>query len=270
MSLNQRFSKLNAFIHLIRYWQWQEKIQTITIAGLLLLIYTQSFFSQHKNLLILIFYLHVAFSYGYLLNSLGDRQKDLLIGRNHFGKFSENFIKILLIILGCATLAIPLIFRDTRITAINVFCVFLASVYSLKPWHLKERGGAGLLVATLTQRLPFLFFLSLLPNHTVFILFLFGWLLLVSLLVELAHQSSDYNNDVKTQTHSFLTRIGKQKAIDIIRSTFYLLIVYLALPIILCPVTYKLPIVSLSAILFIFSHNSIQYALSQISHLKRE
>jgi len=253
MNINTCLKQYSEFLRLIRYWDWYYKVESVAIVTLLLLLFTQSFKEQITNAIILILYLYIAYTYGYLLNSYTDREKDSQVGKDILGNYSLRFIKGLILLIGALTFSIPFLFKNFYVILVMLVGLFLASFYSLESIRLKERGLVGILVATIIHYLPFLLFLFLMPEHYKLVLYLFGWLLIAGSLIEVSHQIVDYKNDKKTNVKTLVTDLGIQKATNIIYSITLILIFYLFLP-----ALFKInDIFLLVLILFVFSQNSL-------------
>jgi 4-hydroxybenzoate polyprenyltransferase len=162
-----------------------------------------------------LFYIPIIFSYGYLINSFADRDKDNIVGKDFFYNLSRRFIVVLLTILLILALLIPLYFEDMRIMAIVILGLTLASVYSLEPIRLKERGILGVFSSSVAQALPILFFVFLMPISFYLTIYLFIWIFLLSTVLLFNHQIDDILNDLKSKTRTFTTVWGREKSENI-------------------------------------------------------
>ncbi len=267
--LKRNYSQILAFSRIIRYWQWQDKIQALTIAALMFLLLTDNLQLQIRNTFIFILYLYFPFSYGYLLNSLADKSIDEQVGKDFLGKNNRSIILSLLFVSGALTLLFPILFQNRSIMVFTMVMFLITSFYSLGPVRLKERGGFGLIIASFTQRSPFLFFLFLFPVHVRLVLYLFGWLLCLGFITETTHQLGDYYNDLKTGTGTYASKQGLPKTKMIIQVLRFILLIYVLIPSIIFFFTASLNYLLLFLLLFIFSHEAIRFTMSQMEMSKR-
>ena len=238
----------------------QKKIQLFVVASLIYLVLSDAVWSHLKLSLVFIGYNYIVFAYAYLLNSFTDREQDLLVGKNYASDFSNNIELIVIAVLGFFSLVLPpLLFKSTIVSIIAVMGMFLATAYSLRPLRFKERGFAGLFVATVIQKMPFIFWLIILPGWWRLWIYLFGWLLLDSFLVETWHQIVDYYNDRDANVRTFAIDIGIQRTQKIAAIATYIFLIYLLLP--LFYITDQgVAGILLSVIMFIFSQDALFYA----------
>ncbi len=256
-------------LELIRYWQWQDKIQTVLIAILSLIIFTNTLSLLWKEIIIFFCYFYAACSYGYLINLYFDEHVDKQAKKFPLLDFSSYFVKILIGITGILTLFLPFLFHNGSIILLSIIIFFMATFYSAPPLRFKNRDIWGLAVAAITQRLPFLFFVFLIPEHKTFTFYLFGWLLIIGFLIELAHQIDDYHNDLKTGIKTAGVSWGIKKTKKIIYALFIILIIYMAIPLIQLLTTQINQNIFLSLILFIFSMETIRTTMESIDRAYR-
>lgn len=258
-------SYITPVFDLIRYWQWYDKVSTNILAALLLLIYTDNIYARTDELITFIMYLFIIYSYGYLLNSYTDRKEDMKVGKNYFGTFSERSVKIIILFLGASTVIIPIFFIDVLIVALLMVGLLFATFYSLKPLRLKERGLLSIFIPTITQRLPFLFFFIIEPTNPHIFFYLMGWLVLIGLITEFAHQAGDYLNDKNTNVKTFAVRFGIPLTTKYVHAISALLIIYLTLP----SLNFSLQGVALTLILLGFSSGPIHFAQLQLGNINQ-
>jgi len=120
MKIKQIFKRILAFLRLIRYFEWQDKIQTIVVSTLLLMVFSKGSFIPLINIVIFILYLYPAFSYGYLINSYADRAPDMKVGKDEFVSFSKRFALGILVVSGYLSFALPLLFGSIPIILLTV------------------------------------------------------------------------------------------------------------------------------------------------------
>lgn len=250
------YKKCASFLHLIRYWDWQDKIQSHAFAAVILLLFADSFNTQWKNLIFFILFLYIPFMFGHLINIYADRKTDLAVGKDFYLFFSDTFVVISFLFAGILTLTTLLYFCDIRVFFLIVLGLFGAVAYSCSPLRFKERGALGLITSSGTQQLPFLLFLILLPAHYYFVLYLFGWLLLVSLISETGHQLGDYDVDRKTQSKTFIVSIGERRGLIFIYLLSIVLIVYCIIPFFI----FRGKGILLGLLLILLAHSPLYYA----------
>lgn len=251
---------------LIRYWQWQEKMQIIAVSVLLLFLFNQERVSLYVaiNAFYIFLYTALILSYGYLINSYADRKADAKVGKDYYLDFSENFIKKTAIFLGVCTLIFPILFFNVYIIGISFILFLLATYYSLEPIRFKRRNFLGIIVASM-QKTPFLFFLFF-TSQAYTVLFLFGWILIISFIIEIAHQISDFENDKKTNINTYVVAYGINNARNVILILSVILIAYILSVFIIFDMSISVLGV---LVLFIFSHNAIYYAGNILSKYKK-
>lgn len=212
---------------LVRFHQWIDKVQRIIIASLIILLFNGGFTFCLKCVALFVIYLITLFSYGYLINSYADRKKDLAVGRNDYGNFSDSFVKKFLVVLLAINVIIPFYCQDPLLILLMVSGLFFASFYSLKPIRCKEKGVAGLLLASIFEYYPLLVWLVFTPQLSWLVWYLFGWLIIIGFVVGTAHQLSDYSNDKKTLSKTYIVRRGIPHARRLIRVGTFVLGVYI-------------------------------------------
>ena len=199
-------------------------------------------------------------SYGYCINTYSDRKDDERVGKHpHITYFTPPQHLAIVVFFGIGALAIPFLYSSWEIKALGVVNFLLASLYSIRPFRLKERGIFGPLTATIVQRpLLFLFFALLVPWKPLMVGYLLGWLLLSGLLVEYAQQLIDYENDHKAGVKTWAQNIGYAAARRTTQITKALTIIYTCIP----PLLFGLEdgLVT-TMILAVFSRDSFIYVI---------
>lgn len=255
---------LKNLIKLIRVFEWVDKLQLNFIAAFIIIIYLSHPEQYLIQIIILGIYMISLESYGYVVNSYGDREQDAKVGKHPEALyFSDRQLHVMLTFLAVPSLALPLYFPDIRIRILGIVTFLLATFYSLKPVRLKERGGYGIFTAALTQRtLPFLLFIFLIPIHDSKIAyFLLGWLSLIGIAVIMTHQFFDFENDAKAGVNTWALRLGKRKTKCWIKIILSLMIVCILIPIFILPLYEGLAI---SLVILAFSGYSIGYSVDAL------
>jgi 4-hydroxybenzoate polyprenyltransferase len=257
--------KLKRAIKLVRVYEWLEKLQLDFVAAFILLISMPYPWRFLWALLVLCLYMLVLGSYGYTLNSYCDRAQDAKVGKHsEITYFSDRQVLILLLALALFSLGIPLYFADLKIRILGLVTFFSVTFYSAKPIRFKERGLWGISVATLTQRpLPFLLFAFLVPCDAKLAWFLFGWLCFIGLVVIVAHQIFDFENDKKAEVYTWVVKVGKSRARKWLKCSLGLMLVYILAPVFIFASGFALGL-AISLVLLIFSNVAITYSFDAL------
>ncbi|MFN8236821.1 MAG: UbiA family prenyltransferase [Chitinophagales bacterium] len=155
---------------------------------------------------------------GYVLNDYHDYHDDIKNGKqNLFINFSKG-ASVLLVICFLFLSVFPwfiLPFDQFSLLFISLeFILFF--IYALPPFRLKERGLPGVVTDALyAQVVPCIlavYTYSKIVNHismdTSFLVVYVVWLILMGIRNILNHQIEDYDNDLNTQTQTFVTDHG--------------------------------------------------------------
>lgn len=258
---------LKNLIKLIRVFEWIDKLQLNFIAAFILIALLPHPEQYLVQIIILGVYMIFLESYGYVVNSYGDREQDAKVGKHPEALyFSDRQIKSFLAFFAIPSLAIPLYSPDIKIRILGIATFLLATFYSLKPVRLKERGGYGIITAALTQRtLPFLLFIFLIPFYgTRIAYFLLGWLSLIGIAVIMTHQFFDFENDVKAGVNTWALRLGKGKVKRWIKIILSLIIICILIPVFILPFYEGLAI---SLVTLAFSGYSIGYSVDALRNV---
>lgn len=163
---------------------------------------------------------------GYVWNDIYDYKDDVKNNkRNLFINFSKLNSTLLVVLLLCLSILpwfiLPFDFNSLLLISLEFF---LFMVYALPPFRLKERGVLGLLTdAMYAQVIP-----CLLASYTyakisggvtislTFVLVYISWLLLMGVRNIINHQIEDYENDINTNTQTFVTKVGFQKSYQLV------------------------------------------------------
>ena len=190
-------------------------------------IYCVLFFGESFNNKIF-FYLFISIltaigisGIGYILNDIKDYRQDIIAKkRNLF--IEKNLFTSILIVIFCLTASIlPWFYLPfTKISFYLLLLeIILFIVYAIPPFRLKERGIFGVICDALyAQVIPFFlafYTFSLLGKELelkiLYTIIGILWLLLVGIRNIIYHQIEDYENDIKSETKTFVTKIGKEK-----------------------------------------------------------
>ena len=253
-------------IKLVRVFEWVDKLQLNFIAAFILIAFLPHPEHYLDKILILGFYMIFLGSYGYVVNSYGDREQDAKVGKHPEALFfSERQIKSFLVFFAVPSLVIPLYFPDFKIRILGIATFLLVTFYSIKPARLKERGIFGIFTAALTQRaLPFLLFVFLIPLSgisTMVVYFLLVWLSLIGIAVIMTHQFFDLENDAKAGVNTWASKLGKGKVKGWIKIILSLTIVCILIPLFILPLYEGLVI---SLVTLAFSGYSIGYSVDAL------
>ncbi len=248
------------YLRLVRFWEWQGRLQIFIVCGFLLWVFSGSDHFPTKEFLVLIIYLHFAYSYGYGLNSLADRRADLVISRDNFCDFSRRFLISTVVFNGFFTIVIAWFLHNIYIFTLTIIGLLLATFYSLKPICFKEKGMLALFVSALSHSLPFLFFVFLLKSHYWLMAYLFGWMMILGFFLEISQQIGDYFNDQLTQTRTFARDKGVVFTKKVVYLTGALLLLYLVPPAFVEGVYGAL----VSLVLLAFSKDAVDYAIQRV------
>lgn len=159
--------------------------------------------------------------FGYFFNDFTDLESDRKANKNNMlEKLNSNY-RLLLLASALILAFLPWLFlpfdRLSCYLLVGEFVLLLA--YSVPPIRLKEKGFVALLADALyAYALPFtlafhtfnLFSTSKI-NWTLYII-IFCWQFSVGMVNILIHQIEDYENDINTQTKTWVTSIGKIKS----------------------------------------------------------
>jgi len=156
----------------------------------------------------------------YLLNDWTDRKEDLKQGKKkksrEFSRGQITTILTSLLIIGVGSI---LYVHQSIVTIILVASQFIvATIYSLGPVRLKERGIWGILVAAIFQRVPvFIIFAILVSINTIVSMYICIWLSLLGFIFIFEHQIEDWHEDQKYSVTTYLVTIGIKVGSQILR-----------------------------------------------------
>jgi len=156
---------------------------------------------------------------GYVLNDIVDYDADLKNKKRNLFIKASKMQSTLFVITFIVFAIFPWFYLPfTTVTVCFLIIEYiLFFLYAFPPFRLKEKGILGILADALyAQVIPNLLavytFLKLsetLKLHYTFIILFSVWLLLVGIRNILKHQIEDYENDINTNTNTFVTKNGK-------------------------------------------------------------
>jgi len=255
---------LQNLIKLVRAYEWVDKLQIIFIAAFIIMVYLPHPKQYLNQIIVLGGYIIFLGSYGYVINSYGDREQDAKVGKHpEVAYFSDRQLQMLLVFLAIWSIGIPLYFGDIKVKILGIMNFLLVTFYSIKPIRLKERGFLGVITAMITQRpLPFLLFAFLVPyNNQYLVYYLFVWLCIIGISIMLTHQFSDFVNDEKAGVDTLATRIGKSKIKKWIKLVLIIMLLYALIPIFILPLYDGFAI---SLVILAFSGFAIGYSVESL------
>ncbi|MFN8295422.1 MAG: UbiA family prenyltransferase [Chitinophagales bacterium] len=205
---------------------------------------------------------------GYAFNDYHDYHDDIINNKqNLFLKFSK-MQGILLVFFFVILSVFPwFILPFDKLSLLLIFTeIILFVVYTLPPFRLKERGFAGVIADALyAQVIP-----CILATYTyskiekgisfqyIFIWNYIIWLIIVGSRNIINHQIHDFDNDMNTQTSTFVTNYGKEKAKKAILLILIPVELTLFIPLIYCiPETHHI-------FLFLFLIYIVAYLIMQL------
>lgn len=161
-----------------------------------------------KPFFIFVAFMIICFALGYMANDLSDIKSDKKVGKQN--AFENKGIGIGIIFFVVLTffyfLCMYLVCRNPILTAIIVLGYFIGIFYSFKPVRFKERGALGIIVSSLCQRnLPLMMALALLDVDIILFILINVLNFTNGVRYILIHQYNDYDNDIKSETTTFVT-----------------------------------------------------------------
>lgn len=168
---------------------------------------------------------------GYLSNDLGDREKDKLINKSNSTVHLSNSNIVMLMLLFFCLVLLPWYYLEFDICSILLFILqlLLFYAYAFRPFRLKERGFFGVITDALYAHvLPailasYTFCLTTkfeVDKYIPFVVLLSMWQLFLGMRNIIFHQLMDYDNDLASNTHTFVTKFGRNKTEVLVTSIF--------------------------------------------------
>jgi hypothetical protein len=165
---------------------------------------------------------------GYLTNDLGDREKDALISKTNATSSISKTNLCFLFILFFSLIFLPwfYLYFDFISLSLLAFEIVLFFIYAFPPFRLKEKGLYGVVTDSLyAHAIP-----ALLATYTFyrmhqifktdliyFTCALIFWQFVLGLRNILLHQLYDYEDDIQSNTKTFVTINGIEKSIFLIK-----------------------------------------------------
>lgn len=203
---------------------WNYKVPFLIAIPYLILL--SSNFNTLHSLLLIILSLTIIFGVaglGYLTNDLGDREKDKLINKENATSSITNQSIIVLFLFFISLTLLPWFYLPFNKYSFMFLSIqlFLFYAYAFPPFRLKEKGFLGILTDALYAHVmpailaSYTFYLVVSKtyfNYINFIIILCLWQFLLGIRNILFHQLKDYNNDISSNTNTFVTYYGNEKS----------------------------------------------------------
>jgi len=159
------------------------------------------------------------FMYGFLINDFFDMPFDIAAGKRRAVHELSRAAFASIIILVVAVSGLHLLYlRESSYAAVYIAAYSLATLYSAPPARLKEWGLCGIMVNGLIEKmLPALTVVAFFHVFGLDAFMLLAAAFLMGVAEIVAHQIYDYEHDVETGCQSFVTRIGKERAVALFR-----------------------------------------------------
>ncbi|MFQ6055060.1 MAG: hypothetical protein ACE5J3_03660 [Methanosarcinales archaeon] len=124
---------LQNLIKLVRAYEWVDKLQIIFIAAFIILIYLPQPKQYLSQIIVLGGYIIFLGSYGYVINSYGDREQDAKVGKHpEVAYFSDRQLQMLFVFLAIWSIGIPLYFGDIKVKILGIVNFLLVTFCSGK------------------------------------------------------------------------------------------------------------------------------------------
>jgi len=181
--------------------------------------------SALRNWLLTVATIFCLAAYGHVVNDLSDLESDRRAGKpNSLERLSPAariWVCALVAVVGLSALFV----LPGAAAAVLMADYVLATAYSLRPVRLKERGVLGALTdATAVHALPTLYVVFLFagagprpPATAALAIVAPLWAFLLGLRGITSHQVWDYDNDLRSDTRTLVTRVGSDRARSVIR-----------------------------------------------------
>ena len=207
--------------HYLGWRSWSVLVYNSVIENVFLIFYIAGRNQMYTIYFIIDFFVFFLFSmfsttYGYLINDLADRELDMQHGKaNTFindSRAKAHAIVLLFFALS-VIFGVPFFERPYFLT-LWLLWLLLATIYSVKPIRLKERGKLGLIIVVLAQRvLPTLIIFAAFGYYDSLDIVIFtAYIFFRGLSSDVNHQLEDYRRDAATDTRTFTVEAGYHKA----------------------------------------------------------
>lgn len=228
------------FIKLIRLPEWLDKIWLLVLSFVFLQFLNPSA-SLFLEFIILLIYFFSLLSFGFLLNSYFEKEIDLFVGKDRgLGLISQRSLKVFILLLFLIIFIMPFYFKNIYIVLLNLLIIILTIFYSAPPLYFKNRPVLGIIVPSLLQGpLIMIYFVWLQSNFVILIYFISLWMFIINVYMQLIHQFIDYENDIKTNLHTFAAKKGKKVTIFYINLLLFFMFLFLVIPLFLSKNLYQ-------------------------------
>jgi len=172
------------------------------------------------KVLALITSLGLYFVYGFLINDFFDIPTDKMAGKgeeiHNMPRIQTSGLLLLVVLLSYAVTL--LLIGQPLYTLTYVIAYFLGMFYSAPPLRFKCRGVYGIAINVLIEKaLPVLLIISFFRYFTLDAIFLVILFSLWQLELIVIHQYVDYEADLKARVRTFVTQIGFEKTLKILK-----------------------------------------------------
>ena len=200
------------YYNIYRIYDWYDKLELLTFISLLTGIALN--INPISSLVATLVFTVTSLAYGFILNSYADRKEDIAVGKDRYFGQKEVTIKVYTILSLIASTLLLFYFltvlRNYGAFLVGFSSLVFLTLYSYEPFRFKTHAFLAYTVQFSLRVFPYVIFLKLAnivllsPITIYFILYL----MLTGLKTLIRHQTHDYENDLKTQTVTFVTKIG--------------------------------------------------------------
>lgn len=198
-----------------RGWKvWMSYDMHISLLALFYVLIADNLFKPLESL-VLISSLGFYFMYGFLINDFCDMPYDIATGKKRgVHELPKSvFIAIILVVVFISALHL-LYLKEILYIIAYITSYLLATLYSVPPIRFKNRGLAGIVVNGLIEKaLPVLAIFAFFNHFGIDTLIFLAASFSFGIIEIVTHQIYDYENDLRTEIHSFVTIIGINKAL---------------------------------------------------------
>lgn len=163
--------------------------------------------------------------FGYLTNDLSDRKSDLLVGKSNSAHQlgAQRSYGLLILFLLMAILPWMYLPVDEVSSILLAIELVLFVIYAFPPFRLKERGIPGIIAdAAYAHIVPavlasWTFYLvggKVYPDFSFFLVLLVLWQGVSGVRNIFYHQIKDYENDLRSETVTYVGTIGRERAVS--------------------------------------------------------
>lgn len=216
---------MKKILKLIRWYDWYDsKLPLFFFAYYYLLIIYRKVWASYLILLVPLGIFYMAFfSFGYMLNDYFDRSIDRASGKlNILGTLPDRQQKIALLTVLIIGFIAFIPFFDYKTAMFFLFVSYISAIfYSTPPFRFKEKGVAGVICASLGQRVfPLLVVYSIFEHFKFDSFFLIILSFLIGLRWILIHQLLDRDKDLMANVHTFVACTSEQKVYNLMLFLF--------------------------------------------------